>query len=249
MLCWAAGRQREARGLLEETLDCAADAPDVRITGNALTILAGVVLDQGDPARAQVLARQSLDVRRALNDAWTVGVNLEILARSSMRLGSPARAACLFGAAAGLMAGIGRTTKGTLDRQASHERAIDATRRALGEPAFDAAWAVGQAMSLEEAIACAQADQPPPAASTPTGTIGGPGRQPADPLTRREREVAALMARGLTNGQIATELVVSERTVDTHAEHIRTKLDVRSRAEVAAWVARHGLLDVSSVPR
>jgi DNA-binding NarL/FixJ family response regulator len=51
--------------------------------------------------------------------------------------------------------------------------------------------------------------------------------------------VAALIANGLTNGQIAAALVVSERTVDTHAEHIRAKLDVRSRAEIAVWVALH----------
>jgi non-specific serine/threonine protein kinase len=68
-------------------------------------------------------------------------------------------------------------------------------------------------------------------------------RQTSGLLTRRECEVATLIARGLTNVQIASELIVSERTVDTHAEHIRAKLDVRSRAEIASWVARHNLAD------
>jgi DNA-binding NarL/FixJ family response regulator len=58
----------------------------------------------------------------------------------------------------------------------------------------------------------------------------------ASPLTRREREVAALIARGLTNRQIAEALFVSERTADTHVEHILAKLGVGSRAQVAAWV-------------
>ena len=63
-------------------------------------------------------------------------------------------------------------------------------------------------------------------------------RRPRPLLTPREQEVAVLIADGLTNSQIAAELVISERTVDTHAEHIRAKLDVRSRAEIAGWVAR-----------
>ena len=51
-------------------------------------------------------------------------------------------------------------------------------------------------------------------------------------LTRREREIAELVARGLTNRQIAETLVISERTADAHVEHIRTKLGVRSRAQI-----------------
>ena len=58
-------------------------------------------------------------------------------------------------------------------------------------------------------------------------------------LSRREKEVAALVAKGLTNREIAERLFISERTVDGHLEHIREKLDVKSRAQVAAWVVRH----------
>jgi DNA-binding CsgD family transcriptional regulator/streptogramin lyase len=54
-------------------------------------------------------------------------------------------------------------------------------------------------------------------------------------LSRREREVAALVAKGLTNREIAERLFISERTVDGHLEHIRQKLGVSSRASVAAW--------------
>lgn len=54
-------------------------------------------------------------------------------------------------------------------------------------------------------------------------------------LTRREREVAALVAEGLTNREIADRLFISERTADGHLEHIREKLAVRSRAQIAAW--------------
>lgn len=57
-------------------------------------------------------------------------------------------------------------------------------------------------------------------------------------LSRRETEVARLVAEGLTNREIAARLFVSERTVDTHLEHVREKLDVNTRAQVAAWVVR-----------
>jgi DNA-binding CsgD family transcriptional regulator len=58
------------------------------------------------------------------------------------------------------------------------------------------------------------------------------------PLTPREREVAALVAQGLTNGEIAARLVIARRTATTHVVHILDKLGFRSRAQVAAWVAR-----------
>jgi DNA-binding NarL/FixJ family response regulator len=58
-------------------------------------------------------------------------------------------------------------------------------------------------------------------------------------LSDREWEVAMLVARGLSNRQIATELVVSERTVDTHVSHILRKLQLVSRAQIAAWAVQH----------
>jgi non-specific serine/threonine protein kinase len=60
-------------------------------------------------------------------------------------------------------------------------------------------------------------------------------------LSPREREVAVLVARGHTNREIAELLVISEWTVDTHVRHILTKLGQRSRAQIGAWVAGHGL--------
>ena len=64
------------------------------------------------------------------------------------------------------------------------------------------------------------------------------------PLTRREREVARLIAQGLSNRQIADVLTISERTAATHVEHILQKLDMNSRAQVASWAALR--LDIAS---
>ena len=61
-------------------------------------------------------------------------------------------------------------------------------------------------------------------------------------LTAREREVVALIARGRSNSEIASALVISERTVEAHSAHVRDKLGLTSRAQVAAWAVEHGLL-------
>ena len=59
-------------------------------------------------------------------------------------------------------------------------------------------------------------------------------------LTPREREVAALIAQGRTNREIAEALVLSERTVDSHVRNIMGKLEINSRAQIAAWAVQHG---------
>ncbi|MDN2497195.1 helix-turn-helix transcriptional regulator [Nocardia nova] len=79
---------------------------------------------------------------------------------------------------------------------------------------------------MNAAVAYALGEQP--AESPPAST--GPAQ-----LTKREPQVAELVARGLTNKQIATNLVISQRTAQGHVEHILTKLGFTSRAQIAAW--------------
>lgn len=61
-------------------------------------------------------------------------------------------------------------------------------------------------------------------------------------LTHRERAIAALIGEGMTSAQIAARLKIAERTVDSHAEHIRNKLGLHSRAQIAAWAVRELLV-------
>ncbi len=118
-----------------------------------------------------------------------------------------------------------------LCERADHEESISATRGALGEPAFEAAFSEGQAMSPEQAIeyALTHEEEPPPREELPA-------ERPT--LTRREEEVAALVACGLTNRLIASELSISERTVDTHVARVLKKLGLRSREQVADYLER-----------
>ena len=64
-------------------------------------------------------------------------------------------------------------------------------------------------------------------------------RKPAKPLTRREREIAELVAEGLTNREIANRLFISERTAEGHVEQIRNKLGFTSRSQVASWATQN----------
>jgi DNA-binding NarL/FixJ family response regulator len=66
-------------------------------------------------------------------------------------------------------------------------------------------------------------------------------------LSPREREVAALIAEGRSNGEIAAALVIAARTADTHVGHILTKLGLHNRAQIAAWVVEHGLANTGAV--
>jgi DNA-binding NarL/FixJ family response regulator len=63
----------------------------------------------------------------------------------------------------------------------------------------------------------------------------------AEGLTRREQDVAALLARGLTNQQIAAELTISQRTAETHVCNILSKLGLHRRAQLTAWAVEHAL--------
>ena len=87
-------------------------------------------------------------------------------------------------------------------------------------------------MPLGEAVAAGLSNEPEQRWRAPPG----PG------LTRREAEVAQLMASGLTNREIAARLYLSVRTVEVHVDRILTKLGFRTRTQLTAWAYEHGLM-------
>ncbi|MFE9322509.1 protein kinase [Nocardia sp. NPDC052278] len=178
-----------------------------------------------DRDRALRLLRQGLQLARRLKDPVMAAFALEALAWIVGAQGSARRAAVLLGAAQALSEAIGGSAVFFPDLAVHHEDCERAARHTLGSRSFDTAYREGAALGLEAATGYALGEEPRAAAAGPAE------------LTRREREVAALVAEGLTNRAIATRLVISLRTAQGHVEHILTKLGFTSRAQIAAWVA------------
>jgi DNA-binding NarL/FixJ family response regulator len=186
---------------------------------------------QGDFSQAYALQTQCLGLRRAWesDDLYSTAQCLEMLAWTTADQRDHQRAAVLLGAAESLWADLG-TSVTAFGHYLGHHRACERRiRAALGDAAFTDAFRKGRAMTCQEALAHAL-DEP-----------GQPGRtQQRDawaPLTRRERQVAALLARGMSNREIAAALVLSRRTAEAHVQSILIKLGFTNRAQVAAWAA------------
>jgi predicted ATPase/DNA-binding CsgD family transcriptional regulator len=140
----------------------------------------------------------------------------------------PEHAATLLGAVESIARGAGIPLSGGYV-----ERCGARLRQRLGDEEFDRSYARGTRLSTEEAIMCFD---------PPAGEDAPPEREPSDEapstLTRRENQIAELITEGMSNRQIATALVIAQRTVEGHVEHILTKLGFNSRSQIAAWVAR-----------
>lgn len=223
-----------ARGLYRESLRLFRDLGDEHEIASCLRNLAWLDLGHGNHAEARSAAGESLRIFARLEHLAGVTSCLTLLADLALRAGHALRATRLLGAAEGL-AKRGRGDE-TAQPSAERQRLIDLIGLRLGEAEMSRAWHAGESASLAEVVedACGRLSSAP---ETPTA---GPATSPAR-LTRREREVASLVARGLTNRQIAQQLYIAERTADTHVEHILAKLEMRKRSEVAAWAVQSGL--------
>ena len=151
------------------------------------------------------------------------------------------RAARLWGAAEALLEAIETTVYIYAPDRSLYQSQVTAARAQLDdEAAWEAAWAEGRAMTPEEAVeyALSKEEEHEPPTPVPASEQPPPPDERAEGLSRREREVALLVARGLTNRRIANEFSISERTVEKHIGKILKKLGFSSRARIAAWVAQ-----------
>ena len=183
----------------------------------------------GDHACAGTLACAGLRLAREMDDRIGVAQCLDALGWIAASQHKAARTLSLLGAADAVRAAIPAFLPPALT--AYHDTALATARKALPALDYRAAFAKGAAMSEAEAIAFALGEFPPPRRPG-TGAGAADGQ-----LTSREQDVAGLVARGLSNGQIAARLVISARTVETHVQHIMDKLGCSTRAQIAAWSA------------
>ncbi|MGE5287128.1 MAG: response regulator transcription factor [Micromonosporaceae bacterium] len=171
-----------------------------------------------------------LPTMRHMDDPMGVVLCLDALAWVADANNEAVRALTLLAAAEAAWAAIPAAPPAPLRRH--HDAALGTAREALPEAAYRAALANGSAMSPAEAVAYALGESPRPASRSAVRTSETRPRP-----TRREQDVAVLVARGLSNSQIASELVISARTVETHVQHIMDKLGVSTRGRIAAWSA------------
>lgn len=163
------------------------------------------------------------------DDRYGTALCLELLAWITADQHRHRRAATLLGAAKALWTDVGASITSYRHLVGHHDTCERKIRDAVGDAAFAEAFDNGQSLALNDMLAYAlqeRRDSMPP-----------PHEERLAPLTRREQQVGDLIAEGLSNKDIAAALVVSQRTVESHVEHILKKLGFTSRAQVAAWIA------------
>jgi non-specific serine/threonine protein kinase len=270
-LALAEGDLPRSRALFDEALRQFREMGDRPGVHTVLVDLADLTRDEGQRDEAASLLARSLTITTEFGEDWSIGhqglgsgLFIRIVGLARMQIGNPPRDAAEFfsdvlrlakkwSGSIGLATcfddlGRAATERGD-DEQAARlsgaaaalrDGGPDATRPppslARFGPALAAAWREGRAMSPERALASAL-------------TVGVDGCAPPDAirqrlpagLTAREADVLRLVATGLTNREVATRLVVSERTVAKHLDHIFDKAGVSSRAAATAFAVRAGI--------
>jgi predicted ATPase/DNA-binding CsgD family transcriptional regulator len=189
----------------------------------------------GAHAEATRSLRECVRLFQSMHDLTGISFGVQALSWCAAFTTPDERAARLLGASQAVWRTSGAKVDETNAYSGFDQRSEDQVRAALGSEAFELAFAEGAAYSFEQAVSLALGDDMEKAGGDGTRDRGGAAAPGG--LTRREREIAGLLAEGLTNKEIASRLVISQRTAETHVDHILGKLGMTSRAQVAGWVA------------
>ena len=207
-----------------------------------------IAVASGDFDQAQKSLAEALRLNQAGGQRLGIARGLEAFAALAAARQQPERAARLAGAACQLRESLGHGTG--IGRRI--EEVLEFARGRLGASAAAALFAEGREVTAEDAVGFAlgpDQDQPVPGPAAPAEPAwtdparlpGGAhrGATPSNPLTPREHEIVTLIARGLSNREIADELVISPATAARHVANILAKLGFSSRTQVASWATRH----------
>jgi predicted ATPase/DNA-binding CsgD family transcriptional regulator len=238
MIPFVRGDHERAVRCFEEGLALSREVGDRLISHMAVYRLALSSRIGGDQKRASQLYAEGLELAVEAGDKADAAHCMEGLAGLIAERGESERAARLLGASEALLETTGASHYADAQERVLYKRSVEALRSGLGETALEAARAEGRAMTLEEAIeyALGEAEQEESAPSSAAPDPSYPGG-----LSPREAEVLKLVAKGLTNAQIAKELFISPRTVHRHLNSIYSKLDVGSRAAATRFALEHDL--------
>jgi predicted ATPase/DNA-binding CsgD family transcriptional regulator len=228
---WALGQRAHARGSSGDWAGARADFADAlalcdahphlpRLRAVVRTMQGEQLMSEGELHAARGAFEDALRTYLQFGSEIPVARALYGLAQFAAGGGQTERAVRLAGAALETRARTGDTWPASRDGTA-----LSTAEQRLGRRAMDLR-SEGRRMSVGDAIAYALEERRPAGAE----------------LSRREREVASLVAQGLTSREVSERLRITERTAETHVEHILVKLGLRSRAQIARWATENGLV-------
>jgi DNA-binding CsgD family transcriptional regulator len=226
----ASGNVARAMQLCAETLEICAAHDDRWAKAHILYALAHAEWYRGDTRAAARHALESLRLKRVFDDLIGIAGDVELLGWIAATEGNNERAARLLGASARMWPEVGSLPLlGFRDLTEARASATEQARAVLGKAAFDRATDIGAQLDLDQLVAYSAGESRPK-------PVRKNGKATATALTKREQQIAELVADGMSNKEIAASLVISQRTAETHVEHILTKLGFTSRAQIAALV-------------
>ncbi|MCL2534752.1 MAG: LuxR C-terminal-related transcriptional regulator [Nocardiaceae bacterium] len=222
------GDLERASDVYREQLALTEPRGEIMWRGLALSDYGSALWRQGIHAKGIDLLEDALRLLRILDNLFGCAWCFEELSWTSVDR-DPDLAAVLMGAADAQFTATGSPMKTFGSLVVLHDACTKTARKALGDRVFDAAFEHGRNLGLDGVTARALGERPleESPASVPDG---------ATALTPRETEIAELVATGMTNKAIAEQLVISQRTVEGHVEHIREKLGFSSRTQIATWI-------------
>jgi predicted ATPase/class 3 adenylate cyclase/DNA-binding CsgD family transcriptional regulator len=231
----AQGETTTARLLIEQSHILWQKVGNQGMLASTRSLLAKVLAVEGDHRASRTMYEESLLRGLGLVD---IAPTVEGLAVVVAQQGETSWAVRLLAAAAALRDSLGAPLPPVY--RADYERCVAAARAQVGEQAIAVAWAEGKSMTWEQALE-ARGPVTIPSKIPPTLLAKSPLTAPSG-LTRREVEVLRLLSQGLTDAQIAEQLVISPRTVNTHLKAIYGKIQVSSRSAATRYALEQHLI-------
>jgi predicted ATPase/DNA-binding CsgD family transcriptional regulator len=234
-LAFQQGALNQAEAFLEDSARLASEAGERRNIAHSLLLLANLAALRGEFGTARQWYEEGLATALDIGHTNYIASGLKGLGCVAAAQGLPTWAAVLWGTAEPL-----RESRSVAIPQALYDRMVAVVRRQLGEPTFEEALARGRTMTAAQALASHEVSArqdtqrlPPAQAALDSSRAG---------LTAREMEVLRLVAQGLTDAQVAEQLVISPRTVNWHLTSIYGKIGVSSRSGATRYAIEHHLV-------
>ena len=207
----------------------------------ALESIGKLAISQGDYEHALASLSESVKLNAQIGDKLGLSFSMEAQAITLGECGQYADAARLWGFTEAFRQSVHSSLPPI--HQVDYDPYIKSLRSALGEQAFDMAWNEGRSLTLEQATTLAVQFSPGEPAIRATDQVAETVQALEQyRLTPRELEVLRLVARGLTDAQVAEELVISPRTVSKHLQSIYGKLQVSSRSAATRFAMQNDLV-------